>query len=60
MCEAARAASRCRNRWLAAKYWSLAARRGKKKALVAISHRMLRNIYSMLLNMEPFKEMQIS
>jgi len=44
MCEAAWAVSRCRNKWLAAKYWSLAARRGKKKALVAISHRMLRII----------------
>lgn len=43
-------------RWLAAKYWSIAARRGKKKALVAISHRMLRIIYSMLINKEPYKE----
>lgn len=56
MCEAAWAVSRSRNRWLANKYWSLASRRGKKKALVAISHRMLRIIYSMLLNKEPYKE----
>lgn len=56
MCEAAWAVSRCRNRALATKYWSLAAKRGKKKALVAISHRMLRIIYSMLHNKEPFKE----
>jgi transposase len=60
MCEAAWAVSRCKNRWLAAKYWSTAARRGKKKALVAISHRMLRIIYSMLINKEPFKEYQVS
>jgi transposase len=60
MCEAAWAVSRCRNRWLAAKYWSLAARRGKKKALVATSHRMLRIIYSMLINKEAFKEQQIN
>jgi len=59
MCEAAWAVSRSRNRWLANKYWSLAARRGKKKALVAISHRMLRVIYSMLLNKEAYKEPQI-
>ena len=59
MCEAAWAVSRSRNRWLANKYWSLAARRGKKKALVAISHRMLRIIYSMLLNKEPYKEPQL-
>lgn len=43
MLEGAWAVSRCRNRWLAAKYWSLAARRGKKKALVAISHRNASN-----------------
>lgn len=60
MCEAAWAVSRCRNRWLATKYWSLASRRGKKKALVAISHRMLRIIYSMLINKESFKETQLT
>ena len=59
MCEAAWAVSRSRNRGLATKYWSLASRRGKKKALVAISHRMLRVIYSMLLNKEPYKEPQL-
>ena len=59
MCEAAWAVSRSRHRWLANKYWSLASRRGKKKALVAISHRMLRVIYSMLLNKEPYKEPQL-
>ena len=32
---------RSRNQRLGIKYWSLAARRGKKKALVAIGHRML-------------------
>ncbi|NRD78030.1 IS110 family transposase [Bacillus sp. BRMEA1] len=60
LCEAAWAVSRCRNRWLATKYWSIATRKGKKKALVALSHRMLRIIYSMLINKESFKEMQIS
>ncbi|AGX06262.1 MULTISPECIES: IS110 family transposase [Bacillus] len=59
MCEVAWAVSRSRNRWLATKYWSTAARRGKKKALVATSHRMLRIIYSMLINKEPFKERQV-
>lgn len=60
MCEVAWAVSRCRNRALATKYWSLAAKRGKKKALVAISHRMLRIIYSTLYNKELFKEPLIS
>jgi transposase len=56
LCEAAWAASRSRNKWLALKYWSTAARRGKKKALVATGHRMLRIIYSMLINKEIYKE----
>jgi len=60
MCEAAWAVSRCRNRALATKYWSLAVRRGKKKALVAISHRMLRIIYAMLQNKEPYKDPQLA
>ena len=60
LCEAAWALSRCRNQPLAAKFWSLAARRGKKKALVAIAHRMLTIIYCMLSRKEPFRELQIS
>jgi hypothetical protein len=35
LCESAWAVSVCGNRWLASKYWSLAARRRKKKAIVA-------------------------
>ncbi|MCG3084634.1 IS110 family transposase, partial [Anoxybacillus sp. LAT27] len=45
---------------LAAKFWSLAARRGKKKALVAIAHRMLVTIYCMLSRKEPFWGPQVS
>lgn len=56
LCEAAWAASRSKNTRLSAKYWSLAARRGKKKALVAIGHRMLTIIYHMLKNKEPYHE----
>lgn len=56
LCEAAWALSRCRNQRLAAKYWPLAARRGKKKALVAMAHRMLTIIYCMLSRKEPFRE----
>lgn len=58
MCESAWALSKCKNRIIATKYWSTAARRGKKKALVAMSHRMLRIIYSMLINKEPYREIQ--
>jgi transposase len=56
LCEAAWATSRCKNCWLANKYWSAAAKRGKKKALVAIAHRMLRTIYSILINRECYQE----
>jgi transposase len=56
LCEAAWALSRCRNQRLAAKFWSLAARRGKKKALVAIAHRMLTIIYCIISRKEPFRE----
>ncbi|OJH17016.1 IS110 family transposase, partial [Bacillus obstructivus] len=54
LCEAAWAVSRSRNQRLGIKYWSLAARRGKKKALVAIGHRMLTIVYHMLQNKEPY------
>jgi transposase len=60
LCEAAWAASRSRNTRLSAKYWSLAARRGKKKALVAIGHRMLTIIYHMLKNKEPYHESTVN
>lgn len=60
LCEAAWAASRSRNTRLSAKYWSLAARRGKKKALVAIGHRMLTIIYHMLKNKEPYHELTVN
>ncbi len=57
LCEAAWAVSRSRNKRLGIKYWSLAARRGKKKALVAIGHRMLTIVYHMLQNKEPYHEL---
>lgn len=57
LCEAAWAVSRSRNKRLSSKYWSLASRRGKKKALVAIGHRMLTIVYHMLLNKEPYHEL---
>lgn len=42
LCEVAWAISRTKNTWLASKYWSMAARRGKKKALIAIAHKTLK------------------
>ncbi|OQM47053.1 IS110 family transposase [Anoxybacillus sp. UARK-01] len=56
LCEAAWALSRCKNQRLAAKFWSLKSRRGTKKALVAIAHRVLIIVYCMLSRKEPFRE----
>jgi hypothetical protein len=50
------AISRTKNTWLAGKYWSLAARRGKKKALIAIAHKTLKIIYHILSGKQPFIE----
>lgn len=60
LCEAAWAASRSRNTRLSVKYWKLASRRGKKKALVAISHKMLVIIYHMLIYKQPYIELDIA
>lgn len=46
--EAAWAASRTKNSYLSAKYRRLAARRGKKRALIAIGHTLLKIIYHVL------------
>jgi transposase len=46
--EAAQAASRTKNTYLASQYHHLAARRGKKKAIVAVAHSILRIIWHLL------------
>jgi len=46
--EAAHAAARTKNTYLAAKYHRLAQRLGKKKAAVAIAHLLLRLLYALL------------
>jgi transposase len=48
LCEAAWAVSRSRKTWFAQKFWKLSARIGKKKAVVAIAHKMIISIYHML------------
>ncbi len=40
-----------------AKYESMVARRGKKKALIAVGHKILCAVYHILKNKEPFKEL---
>jgi len=46
--EAAHAASRSKDTYLAAHYHRIAARRGKKKAIVALAHTLLTIIYYLL------------
>lgn len=60
LCETAWAASRTRNTALAAKYWKLASRRGKKKALIALAHKLLIIMHHLLLNKEAYIERTIS
>jgi transposase len=55
--EAAHGAARTRNTYLEAQYRRLAARRGKKKALVAIAHSLLVIVYHALTNKEPYLDL---
>lgn len=56
LCECAWAASMTRNTRLSARYWSWVKRLGKKKALVALGHTLLRIVYHMLLHKRPYLE----
>jgi transposase len=58
LCEAAWAASRSRKTKLSVKYWKIASRRGKKKALIALARNMLVIIYHMLSDKTKYKEEQ--
>jgi transposase len=55
--QAAHAASRTRNTYLAAQYHRLAARRGKKKAILAVAHSILVIAYHLILRQEPYREL---
>jgi transposase len=54
--QAAHAAVKGRNSTLAATYRRLVARRGAKKAIIAIAHRLVTAIYYILLHHEPYRE----
>jgi transposase len=51
------AASRTKNTYLSAKYKSLVSRRGKKKALIAVAHKILIATYFILKDKMEFKEL---
>lgn len=55
--QAAHAAARTKHTYLAAQYHRLAARRGKKKAIVAVMHSILVMAYHMIQRQEPYREL---
>jgi transposase len=55
--EAVKAASRTKDKYLPAQYRRLAARRGKKRASVAVAHTILNSIYYMLSDGLPYHEL---
>ena len=55
--QAAHAAARTKNTYLSAQYHRLAARRGNKRATVAVAHSILVIVYHMLSRREPYREL---
>lgn len=55
--QAAHAASHTKNTYLSAQYRRLAARRGKKKAIVALEHTILVIAYHLIKRQEPYREL---
>jgi transposase len=54
--QAAHAAARTRGTYLSAQYRRLAARRGKKRAILAVAHSMLVMAYYMIQRREPYRD----
>jgi transposase len=57
LCEAAWAASRTKGTYLSALFRRIAARRGHKRAIVAVAHAILIIAYQMLKHNEPYREL---
>jgi transposase len=57
MTQAAWAASRTKDTFLKARYHRLAARRGKKRAIVAIAHSIVESAWYMLTRRQPYQEL---
>ncbi len=55
--EAARAASNSKGTYLAAQYHRLAARRGDKRAILAVAHTILVTLYSLLRNGTTYRDL---
>jgi transposase len=57
MVQGAWSAVRTKETFLKARYHRLAARRGKKKAIIAVAHSMLVSAWHMLTNQQPYQEL---
>jgi transposase len=57
MVQAAWSVARVKNTFLKSRYHRLAARRGKKRAIVAVAHSMLVSAWHMLANRQPYQEL---
>lgn len=57
MVEAAWAATRTKGTSFKARYHRIAARRGKKRALIAVGHAILRVVYHVLSGQQPYREL---
>jgi type II secretory pathway component PulM len=55
--QAAQTVARQRNTYLAAHYHQIAARRGKKRAVMALAHTLLVIAYHVILRKEPYREL---
>jgi hypothetical protein len=55
--EASWAATRTRGTFYKARYHRLAARRGKKRAAVAVAHSILKSVYHILKDDVPYREL---
>ena len=55
--EIAHVASKTKHTYLAAQYRRIAARRGKKRALIAVGHTILTIVYTMLTRQQPYQEL---
>jgi len=57
LCQAAWAASHSKNTYLSAQFRRLAARKGKKRAIVAVGHTILVIVFHMLKNHQPYHDL---
>jgi transposase len=57
LCQAAWAASHSKNTYLSSQFRRLAARKGKKRAIVAVGHTILVIVFHMLKNHQPYRDL---